>query len=48
LGGSEASAAGGGNSEPSEWQRSADEEAFSKATKMPGTATGELAKISDF
>jgi len=32
----------------SQWQRSADEEAFSKATKMPGTATGELAKIFDF
>ena len=42
--GSEASAAGGGCSELSEWQRSAEEEAFLKATKMPGTATGEVAR----
>ena len=38
------SAASGRYSELSEWQRSADEEAFLKATKMPGTATGEVAR----
>ena len=38
--GSDGSAAGGGRSDLSEWQRSADEEAALSATKMPGTATG--------
>jgi len=39
--GSEATAAGGGRKEASEWQRSADDEAALSARKMPGTATGE-------
>ena len=38
--GSEVTAAGGGIREPSEWQRSADDEAAQSARKMPGTATG--------
>ena len=38
--GSDGSAAGGGYSDPSEWLRSAVEEAAPPATKMPGTATG--------
>ena len=38
--GSEGSTAGGGTSDPSEWQWSAGEEAAPSATKMPGTATG--------
>ena len=37
---SDASAAGGGESEQSAWQRSADEEGALPPTKMPGTATG--------
>jgi len=40
--GSDASAACGGCSELSEWQRSADEEGASTPTNMPGTATGNL------
>ena len=40
LWGSEATAAGGGRKELSEWQRSADEDAAPSATNMPGTATG--------
>jgi len=38
--GSDGSAACGGASDLSEWQRSADEDAAPSATKMPGTATG--------
>ena len=38
--GSDGSAAGGGYSDLSEWQRSAAAKGFSKPTKMPGTATG--------
>ena len=38
--GSDPTAAGGGNREESEWQRSADEEGALSPTKMPGTATG--------
>ena len=38
--GSDGSAAGGRESDLSEWPRSADEEGFSKPTKLPGTATG--------
>ena len=41
--GSDASAASGGKSELSEWQRSADEEGVLSPTKMPGTATGSVA-----
>ena len=40
--GSDATAAGGGVRELSEWQRSADDAGFSKPRKMPGTATGKL------
>ena len=39
--GSDGSAACGGYSDLSEWQRSANEEAAPSATKMPGTATGQ-------
>ena len=39
-GGSDGSAASGGRSDLSEWQRSADEEGAPSPTKMPGTATG--------
>ena len=38
--GSDGSAAGGRESDLSEWPRSADEEGFSKPTKLPGTAIG--------
>ncbi len=38
--GSEATAAGGGYREPSEWQWSADDEAAQSARKMPDTTTG--------
>ena len=38
--GSDGSAASGGRSDLSEWQRSTAEEGFSKPTKMSGTATG--------
>ena len=38
--GSEGSAAGGGRSDLSEWQRSAAEAGTVLPTKMPGTATG--------
>ena len=38
--GSEVTAAGGGKSELSEWQRSADDDAAPSTRKMPGTATG--------
>ena len=38
--GSDASAAGGGTSELSEWQRSIADEGFSKPRKISGTATG--------
>ena len=38
--GSEGNAAGGGRSDPSEWQRSAAEEGASSPTKIPGTAAG--------
>ena len=38
--GSEGSAAGGGRSDLSEWQRSADEEGAKTPTKLSGTATG--------
>ena len=44
--GSEGSAAGGGRSDLSEWQRSAAEEAAASATKMPGTATGRRLKCA--
>ena len=40
--GSNATAAGGGVRELSEWQRSADDAGFSKPRKIPGTATGKL------
>ena len=40
--GSDGSAVGGGNSDQSEWQRSADDEAAVSARNMPGTATGSL------
>jgi len=40
LSGSDGSAACGGKSDLSEWQRSTDKEGFSKPTKMSGTATG--------
>ena len=43
--GSDGSAAGGGESDLSEWPRSADEEAAVSATKMPGTATGRHNQI---
>ena len=45
--GSEGSAAGGRCSDPSEWLRSADEEAAPTATKMPGTATGHRHQINE-
>ena len=38
--GSEGSAAGGGRSDPSEWQRSVCNAAASSARRTPGTATG--------
>ena len=38
--GSDGSAACGGMSDLSEWQRSTDDEGFSKPRKMSGTATG--------
>ena len=37
--GSDGSAAGGGRSDLSEWQRSADDEGASSPRKLPGTAT---------
>ena len=45
--GSDASAAGGGRSELSEWQRSADEAGAPPPTKMPGTATGIVRRVDD-
>jgi len=39
-------AAGGGAREPSEWQRSADEEGAPSPTKMPGTATGSAPALA--
>ena len=42
--GSDGSAAGGGYSDQSEWQRSADDAAAPSARKMPGTATGRQAE----
>ena len=45
--GGEGSAAGGRCSDPSEWLRSADEEAAPTATKMPGTATGHRHQINE-
>ena len=44
--GSDGSAAGGGGSDLSEWQRSAADAAAVSARKMPGTATGFLSFIS--
>jgi AbrB family looped-hinge helix DNA binding protein len=41
------SAAGGGYSELSEWQRSADEAGAPPPTKMPGTATGIVRRVDD-
>ena len=41
--GSDGSAASGGSSDQSEWQRSADDAAAPSARKMPGTATGRQA-----
>ena len=38
--GSDASAAGGGESELSEWQRSTDAKALRRRRQMSGTATG--------
>ena len=46
--GSEGSAASGGESDLSEWPRSADEEAALAATKMPGTATGGIGRHVGF
>ena len=40
AGGSDASAAGGGESELSEWQRSTDAKALCRRRQMSGTATG--------
>ena len=39
--GSDGSAAGGGRSDLSEWQRSIADEGFSKPRKISGTATGQ-------
>jgi len=39
--GSDASAAGGGESELSEWQRSTDAKALRRRRQMSGTATGK-------
>ena len=44
--GSDGSAAGGGYSDLSEWQRSAADAAAVSARKMPGTATGKEGFIS--
>ena len=41
IGGSDGSAASGGRSDLSEWQRSVNEEAALPATRTPGTATGK-------
>ncbi len=43
--GERASAACGGRSDLSEWQRSTDEEGLSKPTKMSGTATGIVGRV---
>ena len=45
LWGSEGSAAGGGRSDPSEWQRSADAKERRRRRQMPGTATGTNPKM---
>ena len=38
----------GGRSDLSEWQRSTDEEGFSKPTKMSGTATGFVRRVEEY
>ena len=38
----------GGRSDQSEWQRSTDEEGFSKPTKMSGTATGIVRRVEEY
>jgi len=43
--GSDASAAGGGESELSEWQRSTDTKALRRRRQMSGTATGKAKTI---
>jgi len=44
--GSDASAAGGGESELSEWQRSTDAKALRRRRQMSGTATGKAVTTS--
>ena len=46
--GSDGSAAGGGESDLSEWQRSANEEGALPPTKRPGTATGAKWRVRCF